>query len=278
MPNRIIREGINTSARINSLSVGAENFYRRLMTVVDDYGRYYGAPETLRVAVCPTMPERFRIDDVKSWLAELTAGMRPLVREYKIDGASYIEFDAFGQRIQAKSKFPDPPNITAKPSGAPQTGENGIPPCSTVENGGPPKTTVEHGKKSVLVGDEVGDGVAFGDRARGARQARVASEMPETPSPSPSKTRKKPPGRTETDGSMADAVGVMLRDLATVLHFPDPDEEIIRRTIEATTGASAEDVFGCIRGLYQQGKFSSMRSWAYLPVVIAPWFRERQTG
>ena len=40
MPSRIIRDGILTSERINALTERAELFYRRLMSVVDDYGRF----------------------------------------------------------------------------------------------------------------------------------------------------------------------------------------------------------------------------------------------
>ncbi len=39
MPNRIIREGILTSEAVNSLSWEAEVFFRRLLSVVDDFGR-----------------------------------------------------------------------------------------------------------------------------------------------------------------------------------------------------------------------------------------------
>ena len=53
MPTRIIREGIITSEAINSLSEGAENFYRRLMSIADDYGRYYSHPSILRANCFP---------------------------------------------------------------------------------------------------------------------------------------------------------------------------------------------------------------------------------
>ncbi len=48
MPNRILREGILTSERVNLLSWEAEVFYRRLMSVVDDYGRFHAHPALLR--------------------------------------------------------------------------------------------------------------------------------------------------------------------------------------------------------------------------------------
>ena len=53
MPNMILREGILTSERVNSLTTEEEIFYRRLISVVDDYGRYYAKPELLRSACFP---------------------------------------------------------------------------------------------------------------------------------------------------------------------------------------------------------------------------------
>ena len=48
MPDRIVRQGILTSDRVNQLDWGAECFYRRLMSIVDDYGRYDARPAVLR--------------------------------------------------------------------------------------------------------------------------------------------------------------------------------------------------------------------------------------
>jgi hypothetical protein len=53
MPTRIIREGILTSERVDKLSERAELFYRRLMSVADDYGRYFANPANLRVNCYP---------------------------------------------------------------------------------------------------------------------------------------------------------------------------------------------------------------------------------
>ena len=50
MPNRILREGILSSERVDALSEGAEILYRRLMSVVDDYGRYFAHPTLIRSA------------------------------------------------------------------------------------------------------------------------------------------------------------------------------------------------------------------------------------
>jgi len=109
MPSRIVREGINSSPRVNQLSMGAEVFYRRLMSVVDDYGRYHGSVVTLRGACWPTNPEKIREREVAKWLDELLKGDDPLVRTYEVLGAIYVEIQDFGQQTRTKSRFPDPP-------------------------------------------------------------------------------------------------------------------------------------------------------------------------
>ena len=111
MPSRILREGINSSSRINSLTPGAELFFRRLMSVVDDYGRFHGSPATLRAACWPTCPERVCEQDVSSWMAEC---LRPdkkgrkLIELYIVDGSPYLQIVDFGQKVRSKSKFPQP--------------------------------------------------------------------------------------------------------------------------------------------------------------------------
>src|SRR5690349_6795195 len=109
MPSRIVREGIISSPRINSLTLGAETLYRRLMSIADDYGRFFGSVMNLRVSCFPTNPDRFRETEVGKWLNELLRGDNPLVKTYCVGGITYLEIQEFGQQIRGKSKFPDPP-------------------------------------------------------------------------------------------------------------------------------------------------------------------------
>lgn len=109
MPNRILREGILTSERVAKLSWPAEVFYRRLMSVVDDFGRYYAKPELLRSAAYPLTPDKVGNSDIGKWLAECAGAA--LVRTYAVDGKHYLELLDFRQQVRAKeSKFPDPPS------------------------------------------------------------------------------------------------------------------------------------------------------------------------
>ncbi len=107
MPNRILREGILTSPRMARLDWAAEVFYRRLMSVVDDFGRYYADAGMLRAACYPRQLSKVSDSDVGKWLHGIEAA--GLVRVYPAkDGERYLELLDFGQQVRAKkSKFPD---------------------------------------------------------------------------------------------------------------------------------------------------------------------------
>lgn len=108
MPNRILREGINSSPRIAMVSPLAELFYRRLFAVVDDYGRYYATPQTLMGALWPTTPDRVCLQDVSKWLAECSQPAVNLLTVYEHRGAMYLQIVDFNQKERSKSKFPEP--------------------------------------------------------------------------------------------------------------------------------------------------------------------------
>lgn len=136
MPTRIIRDGILTSEPIATLGWPAECFYRRLMSVVDDYGRYYALPALLRAACYPLHLDKVSDSDIGKWLTACVNAA--LVRVYLAqDGKRYVEMQKFGQRVQSKSRFPDP------------TGGCGMSQDSTVNHGESPESTA-------LVGDGVG--------------------------------------------------------------------------------------------------------------------------
>ena len=107
MPNRILREGILTSSKIAQLGWSEEVFYRRLMSVVDDFGRYYADSGLLRAACYPRQLSKVSDSDIGKWLTALVEAA--LVRVYPAhDGERYLELLNFGQHVRAKkSKFPD---------------------------------------------------------------------------------------------------------------------------------------------------------------------------
>lgn len=108
MPNRIVREGMLTSERIDKLTGPAELFYRRLQQVVDDHGRFFANPCLLRSYAFPLKnEEKVPESCITAWLAECEAV--DLIVVYEVKGTRYLSIQDFGQRTYGKSKFPDPP-------------------------------------------------------------------------------------------------------------------------------------------------------------------------
>lgn len=113
MPNRVVREGIIKSDLINLLGAEAEVFYRRLMSLVDDYGRYEGRSIILRADLYPLRVEKVSIESIDMWKQEcVVAG---LISCYEIGGKEYLEILNFGQRLRSmKSKYPAPLTVVSK--------------------------------------------------------------------------------------------------------------------------------------------------------------------
>ena len=80
----------------------AELFYRKLMNVLDDHGRFFSNPISILGAAYPLRPG-VTIDDVNRWLSECeTGGLLMFYRDRK-----YIQVFDFRQQIRRSSKFPE---------------------------------------------------------------------------------------------------------------------------------------------------------------------------
>ncbi len=106
MPSRILREGILSSESVTSTSKLAELFYRCLMSVVDDYGRYYGHPSILRTNCFPMRLDDVKDGEISGWLDECVKA--ELLTTYTVKGCKYLEINNFNQRTRSDSKFPAP--------------------------------------------------------------------------------------------------------------------------------------------------------------------------
>lgn len=174
MPNRILRDGILTSERIARLAWAEEVFYRRLMSVVDDFGRYYANPALLRAALYPLQIDKVSDSDIGKWLTACVNAA--LVRVYPAsDGKRYLELQDFRQQLRAKgSRFPafderaasacaaDAKHVRSKRSADAEQ-----PPASAHLDGGGD-------------GDGDGGGGGGGGATRGKRASRArASPMPD---------------------------------------------------------------------------------------------------
>jgi len=109
MPNRILRDNILSSEPVASLKWDEEVFYRRLMSIADDYGRHESSPQLLRAKCYPLQTDHVRVADITRWMAACQkAG---LILGYAKDGKAYLEICKFGQQLRSASKCPAPPAI-----------------------------------------------------------------------------------------------------------------------------------------------------------------------
>lgn len=105
MPNRLLKEGIVDSARIDKLSPEAETLYYRLLVVADDLGRMDARPSIVR-SRCFPLKESLSTEKVSKlmeaiWQAELTA-------KYDVNGQPYIQILEWDQRVRSSGKYPPP--------------------------------------------------------------------------------------------------------------------------------------------------------------------------
>ncbi len=125
MPNRILREGFLDDELVSALSDGAETLYTRLILVVDDYGRFDGRPEFIRVKCYPLLvgndeiaraaKRDVSVKAIASRLRELArkddAG-NSLITLYRVKGKPYLELHNHMNRLrQTHSKWPAPPAV-----------------------------------------------------------------------------------------------------------------------------------------------------------------------
>ena len=107
MPNRIIRDGILTSDRVNQIAddPATEVFYRRLHSVVDDFGRYSANPALLRAALYPLRLDKVSESAIAGYITACEAAR--LLVTYQVDGKTFMELADFRQRTRAThSKYP----------------------------------------------------------------------------------------------------------------------------------------------------------------------------
>lgn len=149
MPSRILRDGIIDSKAVNSLNDSGEILYRRLMSVVDDYGRFEADHELIRVRCFGRQLDRWPVLRVADALANTTAvtfddGV-PLVLLYQNGSKRYLQINNFGQRERAKSKFPEPTVRQFQDSLRRMAADGGEPPQLAAVGGGSPQPAADCG-------------------------------------------------------------------------------------------------------------------------------------
>ena len=126
MPTRIIREGINDSKAVNRLSDSGEIFYRRLLLVVDDFGRFESDLTLLRAKLFGFKLDEWPEDRIARALADCASRVNgsdePLILLYTVGKKELLEVSNFGQRHRsskyAPPEHPQPTNTSNSANGA----------------------------------------------------------------------------------------------------------------------------------------------------------------
>jgi hypothetical protein len=109
MPNRLLRPEILTSHKVNRLTESAELFYRRLMSVVDDFGRYYADCLILRAACYPLRTHEITCEQMQTYVG--ACEQAGLISVYEVENKLYLELLNLGSPRAKSSKFPARENI-----------------------------------------------------------------------------------------------------------------------------------------------------------------------
>lgn len=116
MPSRILKESIQKSPSLAELSDAAERLWHRLVTVVDDFGRFDGEAEVILSVCFSRRPKGWTRAKVVSALGELANPCAvdglPLIFLYASAGRTYLQVTKAREHIHQRakaSKYPAPP-------------------------------------------------------------------------------------------------------------------------------------------------------------------------
>ena len=108
MPNRVIKESIHTSVKVNKLTDFQFRLWISLITYVDDYGRGDARPAVIK-GTCFPLRNNITLKSIDAALQQLA--ITGCISLYEVDGKPYLYLSNWEnhQRIQQRrSKFPSP--------------------------------------------------------------------------------------------------------------------------------------------------------------------------
>lgn len=244
MPNRILREGILSSERVDSIAGEApvEVTYRRLHSVADDFGRFTAHPSLVRAAIYPLRLELYSDAEISKHLK--TCESAGLIRLYRVEEKPYLEVLNFNQRTRAKrSKYPPPEGHTD----ADVPGWHSAETCPSCDSQMQAETESESRD-----GDE--------------RRRRDIDSLA-----TPVQPDRMSSGFTPEDTST-------IKRAITEYMQEEPDDHLILQVIEAGGGVSAKDISAHFKALWlkgcKPGTARGPRSFGWFPAVTRQYFAD----
>lgn len=147
MPQRFLRPGITNSPRWNRVSWAAQSFYIRLLTLVDDYGRFDGRPSVLWGQCFAVWNEHnpesaVNLQQVAQMLQQLAADSVQLLDLYQVGDKHVLQVTQWQERVRdgAKERWPANPN----PQQSAAIRSVSLPPSSPSPPSSPPAPAIIH--------------------------------------------------------------------------------------------------------------------------------------
>jgi hypothetical protein len=147
MPQRFLRPGITSSRRFNACSWFAQSLYIRLLTLVDDFGRFDADIIVLRGLAFPLGDEKSEpvpVDHVMAARSELEA--RKLLTVWKAGEKEFLQVTNWQERARASaSKYPEPPDSCKQMLSNVVSRQQILPPSSSPSSSPAPSSTPSEG-------------------------------------------------------------------------------------------------------------------------------------
>lgn len=123
--DRMVYGGIQTSRRMARLTWMQRDFFRGLLHVADDYGRFEADAEMLRAVLYGPMLSKVSVRDVQEALMRCAASEIGLVKLYTVEGRGYGKVYNFRQTLmKRRALYPDEDGAAQEPelfpAGAPE--------------------------------------------------------------------------------------------------------------------------------------------------------------
>lgn len=116
MPQRFLRPGIRDSQRFNSVSFAAQSLYIRLLTLVDDWGRYDGRDSVIWAhcfAVWNDQQSKEAVSLKECCALSVELQLARLWEVHEFEGKRVIQVTQWSERVRGESKWPIPSDSTA---------------------------------------------------------------------------------------------------------------------------------------------------------------------
>jgi hypothetical protein len=157
MPQRFLKPGITNSSRWNRVSFKAQSLFVRLLTLVDDFGRYDGRPSVIWGYCFSVWNEEHPNDAVS---AQETAALcqqlaaEDLIEIYEADGKKVVQIIQWTERARSNtSKWPENKGnskVDSNPLPNPAESCEILPPSPSSSSSSPPSSSSSKEERETL--------------------------------------------------------------------------------------------------------------------------------